>query len=116
MTDQFDDNEDYDDNYDLAEGMEEYNDNPASDLPWGMMALIGLGGLVVYQLIKKGGQAGVAAATAGVNALPAQVCERISPTQLPEYVDKGWQIYPISNSSSGGVLWACPPGVNPPGA
>lgn len=112
MTEDFEDNDEYDDNYDISEGMEEYKDNP--EVPWGMMLLIGLGGLVAYQLIKKGSQAGVAAATAGVNAPPAQMCEKISPTQLPEYVDKGYQIYPISNSSSGGVLWACPPGVTPP--
>lgn len=115
MKEEFDDN-DYDDNegYDLSEGLESYDENPGNDIPWGMLALLGLGGLVVYQMINKGGKAGVAAATAGVNAPSA--CQKISPTQLPEYVDKGWEIYPISNSSSGGVLWACPPGITPPSA
>lgn len=107
----YDDNEEFDDNYDLSEGMEEYKDNP-SELPWGMILLAALGGAVVYGLIKKGSNA--ASVAAGATPAPAEACIQIGPDKLPEYVEKGWQIYSASNSSTGGALWACPPGVNPP--
>ncbi len=108
----FEDNEEFDDNFDDNDA-EGYNDNSSdSELPWGMILLAALGGLAVYGVIKKSKTAVEASSVAP--AIAQEACVQIGPDRLPEFVEKGWQIYSASNSSTGGALWACPPGVTPP--